>query len=217
MPFFHSNIRTHTRTCVHSKVFAAYHVFTDQLTLAGDRKPATKTETWGSQQRNQDCILRAGNGKFRTLHIPVHLASRSTFKNENMARKFACGQSERSWRRIRIYASNLSVSCTCCCFRLRPELTHRNEQRGSLCFETAAVHICVLHRYLLLRLTEIKYGINLQAPCVLYIETGVSLHSRERFLYIYSTNIFHYLIFSWRCIIDINNIDNQLDATITTY
>ena len=28
---------------------------------------------------------------------------------------------------------------------------------------------------------------------------------------------FHYLIFAWPCIIDINNIDNQLDATITAY
>ena len=28
---------------------------------------------------------------------------------------------------------------------------------------------------------------------------------------------FHYLIFAWRCIIDINNINNQLDATITAY
>jgi len=32
--------------------------------------------------------------------------------------------------------------------------------------------------------------------------TGVSLLSRERFLYISSTNIFHYLIFVWTCIID---------------
>jgi len=47
--------------------------------------------------------------------------------------------------------------------------------------------------------------------------SGVSLLSRERFLYIYSTNIFHYLIFSWPCIVDINNIGNQLDATITAY
>ena len=30
-------------------------------------------------------------------------------------------------------------------------------------------------------------------------------------------NIFHYLIFAWPCIIDINNINNQLDATITAY
>ena len=36
-------------------------------------------------------------------------------------------------------------------------------------------------------------------------------------LYIQSINIFHYLIFAWRCIIDINNIDNELDATITAY
>ena len=28
---------------------------------------------------------------------------------------------------------------------------------------------------------------------------------------------FHYLIFAWPCSIDINNIDNQLDATITAY
>ena len=28
---------------------------------------------------------------------------------------------------------------------------------------------------------------------------------------------FHYLIFAWPCIIDINIIDNQLDATITAY
>ena len=48
-------------------------------------------------------------------------------------------------------------------------------------------------------------------------QAGVSPLSRERFLYIYSTNIFHYLIFAWPCIIDINNIDNQLDATITAY
>ena len=44
--------------------------------------------------------------------------------------------------------------------------------------------------------------------------TGVSLLSGERFLYIQSTNIFYYLIFAWPCIIDINNIDNQLDAKI---
>ena len=28
---------------------------------------------------------------------------------------------------------------------------------------------------------------------------------------------FYYLIFAWTCIIDINGIDNQLDATITAY
>jgi len=28
---------------------------------------------------------------------------------------------------------------------------------------------------------------------------------------------FHYLIIALPCIIDINNIDNQLDATITAY
>ena len=44
--------------------------------------------------------------------------------------------------------------------------------------------------------------------------TGVSLLSRERFLYILSTNIFHYLIFAWPCIIEINNIHSQLHATI---
>jgi len=38
-----------------------------------------------------------------------------------------------------------------------------------------------------------KDNINLQAPCILYIRTGVSLLSRECFLYIWSTNIFHYL------------------------
>jgi hypothetical protein len=43
-------------------------------------------------------------------------------------------------------------------------------------------------------------------------------YSPENVLYIFnSTNIFHYLIFAWPCIIDINNIDNQLDATITAY
>ena len=35
--------------------------------------------------------------------------------------------------------------------------------------------------------------------------------------YIFNQDIFHYLIFAWPCIIDINNIDNQLDATITAY
>ena len=42
----------------------------------------------------------------------------------------------------------------------------------------------------------------------------------ERTLVIYLINqydIFHYLIFASPCIIDINNIDNQLDATITAY
>ena len=34
------------------------------------------------------------------------------------------------------------------------------------------------------RLTLVRISINLQAPCVLYIRTGVSLLSRERFLYI---------------------------------
>ena len=53
--------------------------------------------------------------------------------------------------------------------------------------------------------------------CFLWIKEGVSLLSRERSLYISSTNIFHYLIFVWPCIIDINNIDIQLDATITAY
>ena len=46
---------------------------------------------------------------------------------------------------------------------------------------------------------------------------GVSQLSREGFLYISSTNIFHYLIFALPCVTDINNIDNQLDATITAY
>ena len=34
------------------------------------------------------------------------------------------------------------------------------------------------------RFTLVRISINLQAPCVLYIGTGVSLLSRERFLYI---------------------------------
>ena len=43
-------------------------------------------------------------------------------------------------------------------------------------------------------------------------------YSPENAFYIFkSTNIFHCLIFAWPCIIDINNIDNQLDATITVY
>ena len=46
------------------------------------------------------------------------------------------------------------------------------------------------------RLTLVRISINLQAPRLFYIGTGVSLLSRERFLYIYSTNIFHYLIFA---------------------
>ena len=45
--------------------------------------------------------------------------------------------------------------------------------------------------------------------------TGDSLLSRKLFLYILSINIFHYLMFAWPGIIDINNIDDQLDATIT--
>ena len=34
------------------------------------------------------------------------------------------------------------------------------------------------------RLTLVRISIKLQAPCVLYIGTGISLLSRERFLYI---------------------------------
>ena len=47
--------------------------------------------------------------------------------------------------------------------------------------------------------------------------TDISLLSRERFFIYLIKNIFHYLIFAWPYIIDINNIDNQLDATITAY
>ena len=48
-----------------------------------------------------------------------------------------------------------------------------------------------------------------RASCIL----GQAFHySPENTFY-----IFHYLIFAWLCIIDINNIDNQLDATITAY
>ena len=34
---------------------------------------------------------------------------------------------------------------------------------------------------------------------------------------IYSRGVFVHLVFVLPCIIDINNIDNQLDATITVY
>ena len=128
----HSSIHIyqHTRTCVHTKVCAAYHVFTDQLTLAGDRKPATKTETCGSQQRNQDCSLRAGNRKVRPLHIPVHLASRSTFKNENMRGSVRAGRASAVDDDVPgSTQATCPTDCCTCCFRLRPELTHRLEQR----------------------------------------------------------------------------------------
>ena len=59
-------------------------------------------------------------------------------------------------------------------------------------------------------------GINLQAPCVLYIGQAFR-YSPENAFYIFNQHIFHYLIFAWPCIIDINNIDNQLDATVTAY
>jgi hypothetical protein len=117
LPFTYTN---HTCTYVHTKVFPAYHVFTDQLTLAWDRKPATKTETWGSQQRNQDCSLRAGNGKFRTLHILVHLASRSILKTKTC--KEVCVRAKRAQLTSNPDLRKQPV-------RLRPELTHRNEQR----------------------------------------------------------------------------------------
>jgi len=146
LPFTYTNTHAHAFT---PKVFAAYHVFSDQLTLAGDRKPATKTEICGSQQRNQDCSLRAGNGKFRPLHIPVHLASGSTLKKiENMEGSVRAGkESAVDDESGSTQATCPSVCCTCC-FRLRPELTHRLEQRGSLCFETAAVNIGVQQRHL---------------------------------------------------------------------
>ena len=137
----HSSIHKypHTYTYVHTKVFAAYHVFTDQLTLACDRKPATKTETRGSQQRNQDCSLRAGNGKFRTLHIPVHLASRSTFKNENIPGSVRAGKASA------VDDESGSTQATCLMHMPLPSQTRAYASKrttGSLCFVTAAVHIC---------------------------------------------------------------------------
>ena len=59
--------------------------------------------------------------------------------------------------------------------------------------------------------------VNLQAPCVLYIGQAFC-YSPENAFYIFNNKyIYHYLIFAWRCIIDINNIDSQLDETITAY
>ena len=59
--------------------------------------------------------------------------------------------------------------------------------------------------------------INLEAPCVLYI--GQAFHySPENAFFIYLIN--KYISLSdicLTCIIDINNIDNELDATITAY
>ena len=159
LPFTYTNTHAHAFT---PKVFAAYHVFSDQLTLAGDRKPATKTEICGSQQRNQDCSLRAGNGKFRPLHIPVHLASGSTFKkNRKHARKCACGQRERRWRRIRIYASNLSI---CLLHMLLPSQTRAYASTRTTGF-FVFWNSCCQHRrpaapLRTISLTDIKYDIN---------------------------------------------------------
>ena len=55
-----------------------------------------------------------------------------------------------------------------------------------------------------------------RASCIL----GQAFHySPENAFYIFNQQIYFiiYLIFAWPCIIDINNIDNQLDATITAY
>ena len=54
-----------------------------------------------------------------------------------------------------------------------------------------------------------------RASCIL----GQAFHySPENAFYLFNQqNTFHYLIFAWPFIIDIKNIDNQLDATITAY
>jgi hypothetical protein len=123
MPFFHSQIPTHMHIRSRWSLCCVSRLYWPTDARQGPETCHKDGREHGEVSRGTKTSLRAGNGKFRTLHILVHLASWSTF-----TRKCACGQSERSWRRIRIYASNLSVSCTCR-FRLRPELTHRNEQR----------------------------------------------------------------------------------------
>ena len=55
------------------------------------------------------------------------------------------------------------------------------------------------------------------ANCVSTTLTVFILHNIESVYFFYSNAVFHYLIFVWPYIIDINIIDNQLDEKITAY
>ena len=61
--------------------------------------------------------------------------------------------------------------------------------------------------------------LSLWAPRFLYTCIRQAFpYSPENAFYIFNQQIyFHYLIYAWPCIIDINNIDSQLDTTITAY
>jgi hypothetical protein len=122
----------HTRTWVYIKVCTAYHFFTDQLTLAGDRKLATKTEA--REVRGTMTVVttteEAGNGKFRTLFIPVHLVSSSTLKT-TMCEE-VCVRATRSDEPGSTQATCLSVA------HVAPSQTRAyvpTRTTGSLCFE----------------------------------------------------------------------------------
>jgi len=158
MPFFHSHTRTHTHA----------HTFTPKSLLRitslptnwrspgtgnlrqrrkhGEVSRGTKTVVWGQE-----------TGSFQ------HLTSRCIQQARVLLKTKTCEEVCVRAKRAKLTTNpDLRKQPVRLLHMLLPSQTRAYASKrttGSLCFQTAAVHICALQRHLLLRLTEIKYGI----------------------------------------------------------